>query len=83
MEGMIHFKYWKNFLILQLYEKFSRNDSAKAPDKNFKLLKYMVSNWQSSDVQSTIFALRHCHNWCVDGETLVPTTDRFSPQLVC
>ena len=44
-----------------------------APEKNFKLLKYMVSNWQSSDLQSTTLALHHHHNWCVDGETLVPT----------
>ena len=40
----IHFKYWKNILILRFYEQFSRNDSAMAPErlfkKNFKLLKY-------------------------------------------
>ena len=27
----IHFKYWKNILISRLYEQFSRNDSAIAP----------------------------------------------------
>ena len=40
MASKIHFKYWKNILISRLYEQFSRNDSAKAPEKNFKLKKY-------------------------------------------
>ena len=43
----------------------------------FRELASVVSNWQSSDLQSTIFALHHRHNCCVDGETLVPTADRF------
>ena len=38
--GRIHFKYWKNILISRFYEQFSRNGSAMAPEKNFKLLKY-------------------------------------------
>ena len=40
MASRIHFKYWKNILISRLYEQFSRNDSAKAPEKNFKLNNY-------------------------------------------
>ena len=40
MASRIHFKYWKNILILRFYEQFSRNDSAIAPEKNFRLLKY-------------------------------------------
>ena len=40
MASRIHFKYRKNILISRLYEQFSRNDSAMAPEKNFKLLKY-------------------------------------------
>ena len=39
MASRIHFKYWKNILILRLYELFSGNDSAMAPEKNFTLLK--------------------------------------------
>ena len=35
----IHFKYWEIILISRLYEQFSQNDSAMAPEKNFKLLK--------------------------------------------
>ena len=38
----IHFKYWKNILISRLYEQFSRNDSAKAPQwlqKKFQTFK--------------------------------------------
>ena len=41
MASRIHSKYWKNNLISRLlYEQFSRNDSALAPEQNFKLLKY-------------------------------------------
>ena len=40
MAKRIHFKCWKNILIARLYEQFSRNDSAVAPEKKFKLLKY-------------------------------------------
>ena len=40
MVSRIHFKFWKNILISRLYEQFSRNDSAMAPEKNFKLLKH-------------------------------------------
>ena len=29
----IHFKYRQNIIILRLYEQFSRNDSAMAPEK--------------------------------------------------
>ena len=36
----IHFRYLQHILISRLYEQFSRNDSAMAPEKNFKLLKY-------------------------------------------
>ena len=38
----IHFKYWKNILILRFYEQFSRNGSAMAVQKNFKLIKYEI-----------------------------------------
>ena len=30
----------ENISISRFYEQFSRNDSAMAPEKNFKLLKY-------------------------------------------
>ena len=33
MASAIHFKYWKNILISQLYEQFSRNNSAMALEK--------------------------------------------------
>ena len=36
----IHFRYRQNILISPLYDRFSRNDSAMAPDKKFRLLKY-------------------------------------------
>ena len=40
MASRIPFKYWKNILISRLYEQFLRNDSAMAPEKDFRLLKY-------------------------------------------
>ena len=40
MASMFDFKYWENILISGLYEQFSWNDSAMAPEKNLKLLKY-------------------------------------------
>ena len=36
----IHFRYLQNSLILRFYEQFSRNNSAMAPEKDFKLLRY-------------------------------------------
>ena len=40
----LHFRYRQNILISRLYEQFSRTDSAMAPEKNFKLLKYELLN---------------------------------------
>ena len=37
MASRVHLKCWKNILILRLYERFSQNDSAMAPEKIFKL----------------------------------------------
>ena len=53
MASRIHFKYWKNILISRLYEQFSRNDSAKAPEKNFKLLKYehIIYSFEARDLE--------------------------------
>ena len=36
----IHFRYGQNIFISQLYEYISRNDSATALEKDFKLIKY-------------------------------------------
>ena len=33
----IHFRYRQNILFSGIYEQFSLNDSAMAPEKNFKL----------------------------------------------
>ena len=56
MARRIHFKYWKNILISRLYEQFSRNDSAKAPQwlqKKFKLLKYkhIIYSFEARDLE--------------------------------
>ena len=53
MASRIHFKYWKNILILRLYEQFSRNDSAMAPEKNLKLLKYehTIYSFEARDLE--------------------------------
>ena len=53
MASRIHVKYWKNILILRIYEQFSRNDSAIAPEKNFKLLKYehIIYSFEASDLE--------------------------------
>ena len=59
----------------RIYVKFMQLEIGLS---TFRELASVVSNWQSSDLQSTIFALRDCHNCCVDGETLVPTANRFS-----
>ena len=40
LKSPIHFRYRQNILISRLYEQFSQNDSAMAPEENFKLLKY-------------------------------------------
>ena len=59
--GRIHFKYWKNILISQLYEQFSRNDSAMAPEKKFKLLKYerIVYSFEARDLE-----ISNMHYFC-------------------
>ena len=53
MESGIHFKYWKNILISQLYEQCSRNDSAMAPEKNFELSKYehIIYSFETRDLE--------------------------------
>ena len=53
MASRIHFKYWKNILISRLYGQFSRNDSAMAPEKNFKLLKYehIIYSFEARDLE--------------------------------
>ena len=53
MASRIHFKYWKNILISRLYEQLSRNDSAMAPEKNFKLLKYehIIYSFEARDLE--------------------------------
>ena len=53
MGGRIHFKYWENILISRLDEQFSRNDSAMAPEKNFKLLKYehIIYSFEARDLE--------------------------------
>ena len=53
MASRIHFKYWKTILILRLYEQFSRNDSAMAPEENFRLLKYehIIYSFEARDLE--------------------------------
>ena len=53
MASRIHFRYWKNILVSRLYEQFSRNDSAKAPEKNFKLLNYehIIYSFEARDLE--------------------------------
>ena len=53
MASKIHFKYQENILISQLYEQFSRNDSAMAPEKNFKLLiyKHIIYSVEARDLE--------------------------------
>ena len=52
-KSLIHFRYRQNILILRLYEQFSPNDSAMAPEKNFKLLKYehTVYHFKAHDLE--------------------------------
>ena len=53
MASRIHFKYWKNILISQLYEQFSRNDSAKAPQwlqKKIQTL-HIIYNFKARDLE--------------------------------
>ena len=53
MANRIYFKYWKNILISRLYEQFSWNDSAIAPEKNVKLLKYehIICSFEERDLE--------------------------------
>ena len=53
MASRIHFKYWKNILISRPYEQFSRNDSAMAPEKNVKHLKYehIIYSFEARDLE--------------------------------
>ena len=55
MVSRIHFKYWKNILISRLYEQFSRNDSAMAPEINFQLLIYehIIYSFEACDLESS------------------------------
>ena len=43
----------KNILISRLYEQISRNDSAMAPEKNFKLLKceHIIHSFEAHDLE--------------------------------
>ena len=45
-------RYRQNILIARLYEQFSRNDSAMAPEKSFKLLKYehIIHHFKANDL---------------------------------
>ena len=49
----IHFRYRQNILISRLYEQFSRNDCAMAPEKNFRLLKYehIIDHFKAHDLE--------------------------------
>ena len=53
LKSPIHFKYWKNILTSRLYEQFSRNDSAMAPEKSFKLLKHehIIYHFKAHDLE--------------------------------
>ena len=62
MASRIHFKYWENILISQLYEQFSRNDFAMAPEKNFKLLKNEHSIYIA--LKHVIWRFRICNYFC-------------------
>ena len=46
MASRIHFKYWKNILILRLYEQFSQNDSEMAPE----WLSEKISNFSNTNI---------------------------------
>ena len=61
MASRIHFRYWKNILISRLYEQYSRNDSAMAPEKN--------SNFQNMNIlyialKHVIWRFRICNYLC-------------------
>ena len=49
----IHFRYRQKILISRVYEQFSRNESAMAPEKNFKLLKYehIIYSFEARNLQ--------------------------------
>ena len=53
MASRIHFKYLKNILMSRLYEQFSRNDAAMAPEENFRLLKYehIIYSFEERDLE--------------------------------
>ena len=53
MASRVHSKYWENILISRLYEQFSRIDSAMAPEKVFKLLKYnhIIYSFEARDLE--------------------------------
>ena len=58
MASRIHFKCWKNILISRLYEQFSRNDSAMAPEwlpKKFKLLndEHITYRFEARDLETS------------------------------
>ena len=51
----IHFKYWKTILIWRLYEQFSRNDSAMAPE----WLSEKISNFKNMNILYIYVSLKH------------------------
>ena len=61
MASRIHFKYWENILISRFYEQFSRNDSAMASEKNFKLLNI---NILYIALKHMIWRFRICNYFC-------------------
>ena len=49
----IHFRYQQNILILRLYEQFSRNDSAMAPEKisNYSEYEHIIYHFEAHDLE--------------------------------
>ena len=61
MASRIHFKYWKSILISRLYEQFSPNDSAMAPEKSSDFQKM---NILYIALKHVIWRCRICNYFC-------------------
>ena len=63
MASRIHFKYWKNIVILRLYEQFLRDDSSNrygmAPEKNYSFQNMYIYSFDARDLR-----FRICDYFC-------------------
>ena len=81
MASRIHFKYWKNILISELYEQFSRNAARRLRNASRKISDFKNMNILYIALKHVIWRFRICNCFCeiskfrdfMNTLTLLPT----------